>query len=66
MLGRGSRTRGVCEGVMFTIGSEKASQTMRRLKDASILKISELEPLLKNLEPRAYEKQLIVKLEQWK
>ena len=62
MLGRASRTRGVCEGVMFTVGNEKASQTLRRLKDASTLKMSQLEPLLKTLESRSQEKAMIAKL----
>jgi hypothetical protein len=51
---------------MFTVGKEKASQTLRRLKDASILKISELEPLVKNLESRLQEKSFIAKLEHFR
>ena len=64
MLGRASRTRGVCEGVMLTRGNEKASQIIQRLKNSNVASMLELERLVQLLEDKVKDKHLIAKLEQ--
>lgn len=64
MLGRSSRTRGVCEGVMLTQSKEKASQIIQRLKNSNVANMLELEKLVQLLEGKVKDKQLVAKLEQ--
>ena len=52
MIGRSSRTRGVCEGTLFSVGQERANQVIERLKRHGVITMQELERLLKLVEKR--------------
>jgi hypothetical protein len=59
MLGRGSRTRGVCDGILYVASNEKASVVMDKLKRQNYSAMTELEHLMKLLEKRSSDKQLV-------
>ncbi len=52
MIGRSSRTRGVCECILYLAGDEKQNQVMARLSRQNIAAMQDLEQLLKLIEKR--------------
>lgn len=62
MIGRSSRTRGVCEGTVYTVGAEKSHQVMDRLKRHSVVALQELERLISLIERKAKDNALIRRL----
>ena len=64
MIGRASRTRGVSEGIMFSVGNEKASQVVQKLKRAKATQLMELEELVLELEAKCKIKNVINKMKQ--
>ena len=50
MIGRGSRTRNVSEGILYTDSNEKASIVMQRLKKSNVSMMQELEKVLHFIE----------------
>ena len=66
MIGRSSRTRGVCEGTLFSVGQERASQVIERLKCYRVIKMQELERLLKLVEKRNRDAAVIRRLNEAK
>ena len=63
MIGRASRTKGISEGVMFTVGHEKSSQVMQRMKIANSVALMKLEELIIELKKRCKSKSTIMKME---
>lgn len=59
MVGRSSRTRGVCESSLFHIGNEKSSELMQRLNRVGISESLELERLIKLFEKKASDPALV-------
>jgi hypothetical protein len=59
MLGRSSRTRDVCEGILFTTTNEKANIVIDRLKKNEIAPLIEQEGLVPILEANVEDKNLI-------
>jgi cation transport regulator ChaC len=59
MIGRSSRTRGVCEGVLYNIGHESAMQVMDRLKRQNVAALQDLERLMILLEKKSKDALLI-------
>ena len=66
MLGRSSRTRGVCQGVLYSLGMERPPQVMERLKRHGATALMDLERLLKLLELNTNNSHLIRCLNQAK
>lgn len=52
MIGRSSRTRGVCEGVLFVVSEESAVQIIDRLKRQNVAALQDLERLVNVLAQR--------------
>lgn len=52
MIGRSSRSRGVCEGVLYHVGSESALQVIDRLHRQNVAALQDLERLMFVLEKR--------------
>ena len=46
MVGRSSRSRGICEGVLYTVGTQTASQVVDRLKSKNLAALQDLERLV--------------------
>jgi hypothetical protein len=46
MMGRSSRSRGVCEGVLYLESDEKSSLILDRLKRQSVTALQELERVI--------------------
>ena len=59
MVGRSSRSRGVCEGTLYSIGSERPAQVLERLKRSSATVLLDLERLLILLEGHSHDKLLM-------
>jgi hypothetical protein len=59
MLGRSSRTRDVCEGVLYSSTSEKPSQIVERMKSSEIQPLLEMETLLPVLESKRDDRLMI-------
>ncbi len=59
MIGRGSRTRNVSEGILYTDSNEKASIVMQRLKKSNVSMMQELEKVLHFLEQKSLHKAVI-------
>ena len=59
MLGRGSRSRGVCEGILYVITKDKGSVVIDKLKKKNFAMFDDLKNLMKLLEKR-YNDQLLV------
>ena len=53
MVGRSSRSRGVCEGILYNIGHEKPVQVMDRLKRQNAIKLQDLERLMEMVEKKS-------------
>ena len=53
MVGRSSRSRGVCEGILYNIGHEKPVQVMDRLKRQNATKLQDLEQWMEVVEKRS-------------
>ena len=64
MLGRGSRTRGICEGMLFVKSKDKASVVMDQMKRQNFTSMAELGHLMKLVEKKSKDKLLTSKLEQ--
>lgn len=62
MVGRSSRTRGVCEGTLYTVGAERPHQVLDRLKRHSVIALQELERVLHLIEKRCRDNSLIRRL----
>lgn len=63
MIGRASRTRGISEGIMFSVGNEKPSHVIQRMKRANAVELMELEELVMTLKDRVKAKSVIMKIE---
>jgi CRISPR/Cas system CMR-associated protein Cmr1 (group 7 of RAMP superfamily) len=50
MLGRGSRSRGICEGILYKVTKDKTSIVIDKLKKQNFAAMNDLEGLLKLLE----------------
>jgi superfamily II DNA or RNA helicase len=50
MLGRGSRTRGVCDGILYTVSKDKEATVRENLKRQNFAAMNDLAALLKHLE----------------
>ena len=59
MIGRSSRSRGVCEGIMYSISAERPAQVLERIKRSSATVPLDLEGLLTILEKHRLEKSLM-------
>ena len=59
MIGRGSRTRNVSEGILYTDGIDKANIVMQRLKKSNVAMMQELEKVLHFLEQKCLHKAVI-------
>ena len=59
MVGRSSRTRGVCEGILYVTGLERPVQVVERLKRSSVSVLQDLEKLLTLVEKRSKDQTLI-------
>jgi len=59
MVGRSSRSRGVCEGILYNIGQEKPVQVMDRLKRQNATKLQDLERLLEVVEKKSKDTAMI-------
>lgn len=66
MIGRSSRTRGVCEGTLFSVGQERSNQVIERLKRHGVITMQELERLLKLVEKRNRDAAVIRRLNEAK
>jgi hypothetical protein len=52
MIGRSSRTRSVCDSVMYVQGEEKQNQVMDKLRKQNVAAMQDLEKLIKLLEKK--------------
>jgi len=52
MIGRSSRTRGVCEGVLYVLGDDSAATILDRLRRHNVAELQDLERLLALLKKR--------------
>ncbi len=59
MIGRSSRTRGVCQGSLFIISDERAGKVIERLKLQGMVSIQGMEKLMLVLEKRAKDNTFI-------
>ena len=59
MIGRSSRTRGVCEGILYVVTQEKQGQVIERLKRSSVSALIDLERLIKIVEKRFKDSSMI-------
>lgn len=59
MLGRSSRTRGICEGILFTKTNEKPSIVIERLKKNEVAPLMDQEGLAPILEANSEDKNFI-------
>jgi type I site-specific restriction endonuclease len=50
MLGRGSRTRGICDGILYKVTEDKPKVVLEKLQRQNFAAIGELQSLLKVLE----------------
>lgn len=64
MIGRSSRSRGVCNGTYFTIGEEKAVQVMNRLRKHGVVNMQDQERLLMLLARKHKDQTLLKRLKQ--
>ena len=62
MIGRSSRTRGVCEGVLYNVGEESALQVVDRLKRQNVAALQDLERVLLLLEKKCKDASLLKQL----
>jgi hypothetical protein len=58
MLGRGSRARGVCEGILYVASKEKASAVIDKLKMQNFTAMGELGNLMRLIEKKSTDKQV--------
>ena len=65
MLGRSSRSRNVCEGILYTDSNLKASAVIDNLKKQTFTALSDLEQVLILMEKRATDKVLVVALSKY-
>ena len=66
MIGRSSRTRGVCQGSLFLISDERGGKVLERLKLQGVVSIQGLEKLIFVLEKRAKDGNFIRLLQELK
>jgi Type III restriction enzyme, res subunit len=66
MIGRSSRTRGVCEGVLYNKGDETTVQVIDRLKRQNVSVLQDLERLMLVLEKRDKDQGLLKHLKKEK
>ena len=59
MVGISSRTRGVCEGILYIIGQERPVQVVERLKRSSVSALQDLEKLLTLVEKKSKDQTLV-------
>ena len=59
MVGRSSRTRDVCEGILYVIGQERPVQVVERLKRSSVSALQDLEKLLTLVEKKSKDQTLV-------
>jgi hypothetical protein len=60
MLGRGSRTRGVCNGILFKVTKDKSSMVIDKLLRQNSASMDDLERLLRLFELKGTDSQLQV------
>lgn len=66
MIGRGNRARGVCEGSLYLVGSERPMQVTERLRKHGVMALMEQERLLALMERKHKDQYLMRALEQAK
>ena len=59
MVGRGSRKRGVCEGILYNIGTETSTQIMERLKKQNVVALQDLERVLKIFQEKPKDQKIL-------
>ena len=59
IIGRSSRTRGVCEGILYNVGEESALQVVDRLKKQNVAALQNLERVLVLLERKCRDGPLL-------
>ena len=52
IIGRSSRSRGVTESILYTVGEERATQVIERLKRSSVAALQDLERLIVLIEKK--------------
>ena len=66
MMGRSSRSRGVCDGVLYLMGDEKPMQYMERIRRQNAADLQELEKVFKLVEYRRKDQTLLKNLKEEK
>lgn len=66
MIGRGNRARGVCEGTLYLVGTERPMQVTERLRKHGVMALMEQERLLAMMERKHKDQHLMRALEQAK
>lgn len=59
MVGRSSRSRGVCDSILFIVGKEKSSELIQRLQREGISDLIELERLIRLFEKKCNDSALL-------
>lgn len=59
MLGRSSRTRDICDGILYSSTTEKASHVLKRLKESEVLPMLDFEALIPLLMNKCDDKTLV-------
>jgi hypothetical protein len=62
MVGRSSRSRGVCDGTLYIVGNEKQYQVIDRIKRQGVAALQEKEKLICLIESKMKDITLIRKL----
>ena len=64
LLGRGSRTRNISDGILITATNELPHKVIERLKSSNVSSMQELERLVRLIEEKKNNKQMIAALEE--
>lgn len=59
MLGRSSRTRDICDGVLYSSTTEKVSHIIKKLKENEVLPLLDYEALIPLLLAKSEDKTLV-------
>ena len=59
MVGRGSRKRGVCEGILNNIGTKTSTQIMERLNKQNVVALQDLERVLKIFQEKPKDQKIL-------
>ncbi len=66
MMGRSSRTRGVCQGSLFLVSDERSGKVFERLRLQGVVSVQGIEKLLLVLEKRAKDSGFIKLMQEMK